>query len=432
MKSIALKLTTLLTPLALAACASSQLPPPAPMPQPLEAMTPVLASQSAPVAPATQPTEAQKPAQPTLAQILAQRQKPAELPAGHPQLPSNHPQLPAAPATQPAADVSLAQMLARRQGKPSATQPANAAGIIRVRAVQGTANGPKIGVLPVSIDLYQGENIADKIEGKLDAQGTFNVEGVPAELSPVVRISYNGVEYTGAGQVSDGKGEIQPIQVTVYETSEAAPAWQIKMHHVMLEPAAEGVAVMEMMSVENATDRAWIGKAGSDNKRKTVTFPLPAGASDVQFGGAFHDCCTKVVDGKVVSEMPLVPGTTQYTLVYKMPVSGGKANFVVATPAPIGSMMVFAPDDGSTIVAQGIEDGGLATMGGGKTRVFRANNLAAGAKIELAMSNLSAKPQAAMASSSKTAKIVAGAGGLSIFLVGGMFLLRKGPGSAKK
>jgi hypothetical protein len=139
--------------------------------------------------------------------------------------------------------------------------------------------------------------------------------------------------------------------------------------------------------------------------------------------------------------MPVVPGTTQYTLVYKMPVTGGKANYSIAAPAPIGSMMVFAPDDGSTITASGIEDGGLATMGGGKTRVFRASNLAAGAKIAIAMSNITAAPKgkggagamaAAIAASGSMPKLVAGAGGLAIFLVGGMFLLRKGPSSAKK
>jgi hypothetical protein len=247
----------------------------------------------------------------------------------------------------------------------------------------------------------------------------------------------------------DGSRAEQQVQVPVFESTEAAPAWTVKMQHVMLEPTVDGVRVMEMLAVENPSDRAWIGKAAgtTDGKRRTLAFPLPAGAKDVSFGGALHDCCTTIEDGKVFDSMALVPGVSQYRIGYTLPVSDGKAAIGFTTIAPVSHLMVFVPDDGSTVKADGIGNGGVADMGGGKTRFYRATDVAAGTTVKLSISGITARATATAAatgtptgaqtaavnagSSAQTAKIVAGAGGIAIFVVGGMLLMFKAPKTKK-
>jgi hypothetical protein len=422
---------SLAAPLVLAACASApQAPPPATVP--VAAVQAVLASTTATSQPAGMSDIGAIIAQRTTKQSTAKKpMNAADLPAGHPPLPG----VPQLPAGHP----DISQMQAAQGGKPAATQ-STGNGSLTVRAVQATAGGVKVGQLPVVIEFRQGEQVLDKSDAKLDAQGTLRVDEIPLALgvTPVVRVTYNGVEYTATGSVIDVANADQQLQVQVYETTEDAPKWSVSMQHVMLEPSVDGVRVMEMLSITNPTDRAWIGKPSADNKRTTLTLALPQGAKDVQFSGGFHDCCVKVVEGKIVDSMALLPGTAQYRLVYTLPVSDGKAALALTTAAAVKHFMVFLPDDGSKVDAQGIGDVGVADMGGGKTRFFKAADLPAGADLKLSISGIKATASAygkttggKAGGSAQTAKLVAGVGGLAIFLVGGMLVMFKAPRSRK-
>jgi hypothetical protein len=320
---------------------------------------------------------------------------------------------------------------------------------VTVRAVQGTAGGPAIGELPVVVELLMGDQVIDTKKLKLAGDGTLRLDNIPLSMNvtPVVKVTYNGVEFTGHGGAMDASRAEQQIQVPVFETTESAPAWTVKMQHVMLEPTVEGVRVADMLAVENPTDRAWVGKAAADGKRRTLAFALPAGAKDVSFGGALHDCCTVVEDGKVFDSMALVPGVSQYRIGYTLPVNAGKADVAFTTVAPVKHLMVFVPDDGSSVKADGIGNAGVTDMGGGKTRFFRATDVAAGTSVKLSLSGITARatvtaagtgtgagvqaPTANAGSSAQTAKLIAGVGGLGIFVVGGMLLMFKAPKSKK-
>ena len=451
MKRIYLTLTSLVAPIAVAACASQPadkpVPAPAPMPSALVATAPaqpttapVLAS-AAPAAAAVN-SEDLPSGHPDIAQMLEQRKQAktkakmnGELPAGHPPI--------GGMKTNPTAPMQAVQ--------PGTTQPAMF-GTLVVRAVQGTAGGPAIGELPVVVELLMGDQLVDKKQLKLAADGTLRLDNIPLSMNvtPVVKVTYNGVEFTGQGDVMDASRAEQQVQVPVFETTETAPAWTVKMQHVMLEPTVDGVRVIEMLAVENPTDRAWVGgPAGADGKRRTLAFALPTGAKDVSFGGALHDCCTVIEQGKVFDSMALVPGVSQYRIGYTVPVEKGKADIAFATVAPVKHLMVFLPDDGSTVSADGMGDAGVADMGGGKTRFYRATDVAAGTAVKLSISGITARAAATATgdasgtgavaraaavntrSSAQTAKLIAGAGGLTIFVVGGMLLMFKAPKSKK-
>lgn len=485
MKRAYLTLASLAAPLALGACAGRQQPPaPAPMPSALSAVptTAPSGSSASPVLASSQAAETDAPAGTSdIAQLLAQRRQAkmkGELPAGHPpisgavpspgpakmngELPAGHPPISGAqkpampgkgsgelPAGHPpisGAQGSGAAGMPGMNAPPASTQPAGEGAII-IRAVQGTAGGPAVGELPAVIELVQGEKVIDKAELKTAADGTLRLDSIPLDMvvTPVAKVTYQGVEYTATGQLLDAAHAEQQLQVTVYETTEQAPQWRVSMQHVMLEPTVEGVQVSEMLSVENPGDRAWVGTAGADGKRRTISFPLPAGATDVKLSGALHDCCVTTEDGKILDSMALIPGVSQYRIAYTLPVKAGKADLAFTTIAPVKHLMIFVPDDGSVISAEGIGSPQVTDMGGGKTRFFRGTDVAAGAAVKLNVSGITARAAATAsqastsassssarsASSGKLAKTVAGVGGLAIFVVGGMLLMFKAPRARK-
>jgi hypothetical protein len=414
---------------------------------PQESAAPILASAAPDAAPATQPAPAVEaapqppqppqppqlppvPASPTLpkghpdiSQMMQQQQQQQQPGAGQ-QLPSGHP------------DIS-------RMRAPASTRP-TMIGKLTVRAVQSTKDAKAIPAgTPVTVELSVNEQVLDKREGKLDESGVATFDAIPVltGVQPVARVNYNGVDYEAAGSVMDGTHADQQLQVQVYESTETEPAWQIRMQHVMVAPSAEGMQVMEMLAVENPTDRAWIGKAAADGKRTTTVFPLPAGAANVQLAGGFHECCVKTEADRIVNSMALTPGITQFRVVYTVPVKDGKAELSLTAPAAVSHAMFFVPDDGSTVSAQGLESGGVAEMGNGKTRFYKAKDVAAGAIMKLSLSGITARAAAGSnesgpppagaalesAASGQIAKVVAGGGGLAIFVVGGMLLLMKSP-----
>ena len=146
----------------------------------------------------------------------------------------------------------------------ASTQPA-ITGKLTVHAVQGTKGGPTIAGDPVVIELYQAKTgqMFKRIETKLDAQGAVVVEDLPVALGfqPRVSVRHGGAEYVVAGEAMDGVRADGKVDVTVYESTDQAPAWQVPMRHVIVHRVPEGLHVTEMLSINNPADHAWLGTA---------------------------------------------------------------------------------------------------------------------------------------------------------------------------
>jgi len=370
-------------------------------------------------------------------------------PATRPALPAGHPSIDAlAPSTQPALpkghpDISQLIGGGGAGGQLPAGHPdiskmtpgdknAPKMASVTVKAEQGTIGGPAIGAEDVTVEVLAGDQVVGKLDTKLNEKGTVTISGLPvgAIYQPQVTVKHAGVMYQAAGNPIDGA--TQTINVKVYETTDKPVDWEVRMRHIMLQPSAAGVQVMDMIAVDNATDRAYVGTAAADGSRKAFEIPLPAGATDVQFSGGFHDCCTKIENGKVINSMAIVPGTTQYQLVYNVPQRDGKAEITTASPAPTKHLIVFAPDDGTTITAAGLETG-TTKMGESNVRFFKGNSVPAGQIVTLTVSGTPRTAPVKSSSASGVSQLdvaslsraVAGIGAVLVFLIGGMMVLRK-------
>jgi hypothetical protein len=343
----------------------------------------------------------------------AQTTLPAELPAGHPSLPAGHPALPSGhpdisnltPATQPSSHGSLA-----------------------LRIIQGTKGGPAIKGEPLTVELYHQGKIIRKIDAKVDQTGVTIVEGLSLGLAfqPVVRMMHGGVEYTEVGDVMDGQHPDQQIDLTIYESTDQPPAWQVKMLHVMATPTPEGLSVMQMLAIQNPADRTYIGKADQKGDRVTLSLPMPAGAQNVVVQGLLEHGSALTEDGRLVSTQPLQPGSAEARINYVIPASQGTAKFKVTTPAPVQNMILFLPDDGSPAKVEGLEAAGVHEMGDHRSRMFRGSDLKAGQEVTIEV-QLPQAPVAQNVAVSNVPKIIAGVGVALIVVIGAFVVLLKTP-----
>ena len=244
-------------------------------------------------------------------------------------------------------------------GRPSAGMVAPGPvknGSLGIKAVQGTKGGPVVGADPVLVEFYNAQGaVIGKKEAKLNEKGEVTIGQIAfgEAVQPLITVTHQGVEYRAVGSVLTSRENAQQVEMTVFEATEQEPAWVVKMRHVMLANSPAGVHVTEMVSLHNPSDRAWVGsKSGGAGKPVTLRLPLAAGARDVKFTGGFHECCTKVVEGAIVYEMPMTPGDTNFQFTYRVPAdAGGAANIELTAPAATQHLMVFVPDDGSTFTS---------------------------------------------------------------------------------
>lgn len=343
-----------------------------------------------------------------------------ELPAGHPKMPGAEAQGAALPAGHPTMESLRA----------AATQ--TGPGSLSIRGVQGTKGGPAIAGDAVVVEIYgEGSKLLKTVQAKLDAKGETSVE-IPLDVicQPVVRITHGGVAYEGIGKVMDRGHASQQIEMTLAETTEKQPAWEVKMRHVLVHVAPEGLHVTEMLSIVSPGDQTWIGTEAA-GKRTTVSVQLPAGARDLNTAGV-PEGALEIRDGKLVSAMPLMPGATEFQLEYVVPSTDGKADLTITAPAPVTQMYVFIPDDGSTVTTAALDSMGTRKTGEGSKRAYKAANLKAGQEAKLSFSGLKA-PAAAEpmkksdAGTSHLPQVAAGVGGGLILIGGVTFVLLKAP-----
>jgi hypothetical protein len=419
-------------------------PAPAPIdsPQPAESTEPAkLMVLDAPPAgtadaPATQPASPLKEWVNGSAKPAQTEPKP-DAPAT-PALPSGHPDIskmtrPAMGGQLPAGHPDISKLTA-----PATTQPV--IGSLTIRAAQGTAGGPAIGAEPVNVEVYVDGEVTGKLDTKLQDDGTVKVQGVPVGpgVQAIVKVTHAGVEFQAIAQADDASQKDQQVTIPVFESTDQVPAWTVQMRHVIVEPFGDAVNVVEMLAIQNPTDKAWTGVADSSSgKRATFTLPLPQGATNITLSGGFHDCCVNTDGGKLTNTMALIPGVTQYQVAYSVPAKDGKATLTAAAPAPVKQMMVFVRGEHPSVVAQGMEGPKTANMGNGDVTYFTATDLEAGKEVKLtvAAAGVPVRKAAAPGSTAATGQIVkalAGAGGLLILVLGGAFMFIRAPKSVKK
>ncbi|HUO09482.1 MAG TPA: hypothetical protein VM008_14330 [Phycisphaerae bacterium] len=342
-----------------------------------------------------------------IASSVAVADMPAQLPPGHP---------------------SMEQMNA------AATQT-SAKGSLTVSLVPGTAGAVAPANEPVTVELYHRNAPVKKYDLTTDAHGKVSIPDLPImpPVQALISVKHAGLLQQIVSPEMNVAAPTQSLEMKVYESTDAEPAWNVAMQHMILQwdTARKAVHVVEMLATNSPADRAWLGNP-TPTGRVTMAIPLPPGASDIELGGGFDEQSTQLLNGKLLTADPLFPGRTEFRISYNIPADNGSAQLVISAPAAVDNLIVFAPADGATLTPTNLLGGDIMDAGQGKVRMFRAQNLAAGATATLTISNLlssaplSATPAPTGSDNPLSAKNIAIGGAFLLALVGvGMMLVKK-------
>jgi len=289
--------------------------------------------------------------------------------------------LPATWAQSPPPGQTGPAMLPPRSGKPAApaaSQPApTGPGKLTIQLVQGTKDGPPLGAQNVTVVLLHRDAAVRADQVAIDDKGHGQLEHLPVmpPVRPKIIVTHGGIEENGIGGTLDTNNLSITMTMTVYETTDQAPAWSIASRHVLVKTVPEGLQVTEMFDTHNPTDRVWIGQREGGPVPVTLAYPIPTNATKLTMGIGWHPGLTRMVEGRLMNLMPMFPGDKRYAVGYIVPVKDGQTSFTLTAPAPEGQFLVVLPNDGSVAKAEGLQDLGIIETGPGpegKCHAFQA------------------------------------------------------------
>ncbi|MCZ2154800.1 MAG: hypothetical protein LC114_13005 [Bryobacterales bacterium] len=268
-----------------------------------------------------------------------------------------------------------------------------------------------------------------------NAEGRFTFTGAPSGIY-ALESEFEGVKYT---QIVPPMLPKDNIQVSVYDTTNAASALNIEQHIFFLEPGASQMMVSETYVLSNGTERTYRNPASG-----TIRFYLPPEAKDIvqttitapgQHPVPYTAERLRNSDLYRV-DYPIPPGESRIDLNYIVPYEGGTGTFRTVNPyESVKTRLVLPPGveaEGASLTPLGVEPRT-------KAQIFEAP----GKEIEIRLSGtgMIADPNAGGESAEGDSpqvesslppifaniKLITAAGGLALFFA---FLLLYRRGSA--
>jgi hypothetical protein len=203
-------------------------------------------------------------------------------------------------------------------------------------------------------------------------------------------IAYSGAVYRSAiHQVGPETREIV-LQVSIFETTTDTAGITIDRIHVLIDyPGPESIQISEILILSNLGDKTVVA---GDPGRPVLTFPLPEGASDIQFeNGAFGQRYIETEDGfgDTVS-IPPGPGVYQVLVYYRLPFRGSKLDYSQTMNYPVSAVVAMTPAGLLKIKGNFFQDLGMQSLPNGDVQVYSGDEIAKGDNLEFRITGIKA------------------------------------------
>jgi len=288
----------------------------------------------------------------------------------------------------------------------------------------------------VPVILYGFDNMQNTYSETLST-GVDGVYAFTNVLMPVGRVFMAGTDYASGTYGSDiatvdpATPEVK-LQITVFETTTDVSVLTTDRIHIFFDfTDPQNPQVIEVFIISNPSKMAVISPTEGGT---VVTFPLPAGYTNLQFqDGALGDRYVEVPQG-FADTMTVKPGVGDYQVIFAFQIPyNRKFDFAQNMFLPTGAEVVMIPDNGIKVDGSQLQDGGTRDFQGSTYHTYNGSNLLAGSALEF---TLTGKPKQSAAPTVSTGTSQNLAIGLGIFglalVVAGLWLYRQSRNKAAR
>jgi hypothetical protein len=219
---------------------------------------------------------------------------------------------------------------------------------------------------------------------ELPGEGPAIFNDVPLKSGRIyfASISYGGAVYRSAIYQVDPETREIVLQVGIFETTTDSTGIAVDRIHVLIDsPDPEYIQVSEILILSNLGEKTVVAV---DPNQPVLTFPLPEGASDLQFeNGTLGQRYVKTDDG-FGDTVSIPPGSGVYQVLfhYWLPYQGSKLEFSQAMNYPVSAVVVMTPAGLLKIKGNSFQDLGVQSIPSGDVQVYSGGGLARGDKLE--------------------------------------------------
>ena len=234
----------------------------------------------------------------------------------------------------------------------------------------------------------------DTFETHTDGDGAFRFDDVPAPAdgdSLALAADYGETRYT---QVLSPAELAEPLTLTVYEFTRDVGVVATTEQSIIvagIDAATRRMAVVQLFTLENRSDTTLVPDLSAPpmiGQFSFLRFSLPASATDL-------DVSTDLVGGEVIPvgtgfaiTAPVQPGRHQVSFTFTVPYQGDEVTWRDNTLQGAETFNLLIPEEFGNIGVGGLTPDEGFTVGAVSYRVWRADNLAPGAGVNLTLSGL--------------------------------------------
>ena len=283
-----------------------------------------------------------------------------------------------------------------------ATLYSQSAGAVPVRGV--LVNGTEGGGTPAgaTVLLHQfgvDSGSVDTFETATDADGAFNFDDVPPtpeDGSAALVALYGGTRYSRVLSPAELSAVAESGQLTlrVYESTQDVGVVTTASQSIIvtgIDPSTRRIATAQIFTLENRSDTTLVPDLSAPpmiGQFSFLRFSLPAEASGL-------DVSTELVGGEVIPvgtgfaiTAPVQPGEHLVSFTYTAPYEGDTLAWRDNTLQGAESLRLLIPDEFGDIAVGGVAPLDEVTLGEVSYRVWGAQDVEAGAGVNLQLSGL--------------------------------------------
>lgn len=303
---------------------------------------------------------------------------------------------------------------------PAATPVVTGDGVISGKVTNGTPDGGSVAGLEVTLTRYQQMQPTDEYTATTSEDGSFRFEDLPVNQGEgyIATVTYADAEYHSS-LILLFENPDATADLTVYEPTEDPSVIQIASRGVIIAGAdrmAGALEVFEIVSLDNTSDRAYVGQDGS-----VLRVPLPEGATQIiqQPQSGFNFGQVRFEEGTLITTGTVTPGSHDAMFAYLVPYEGTKATLEIGTAQPTDALSVLIEADTFKISSPSMQDAGTANIGGTVYQVLSAEQPVVGDVIAVTVDDL---PKPGSAESDRGTLYAGIAAAVGLVVAGGLMV----------
>lgn len=263
-------------------------------------------------------------------------------------------------------------------------------GLIKGKVLNRTTGGKGVAGVEVTLHQIVNEQEDQKERTKTNKDGTVSFPGLSRGrgLAYYLSTRYEEVEYFSP-TVSFGDKKELLLHLSVYETTDKDTTVFVKMHHVLIGLEEGELWVQEIIVLENAGDRVYVGSREVEpGKKEVLRISLPKNATALEFSKSLMACCTLKTEDGFIDTMDIKPGRKEISFAYKVDYGPSRYELSKMLYAKTESIDFFIPDKGITAKSDMLEFKGWVGNPDQRFLHLSGKDLTKGSKIVLELRGL--------------------------------------------